>query len=91
MQRPLFTRQIHMHLTPAESLAIGRRASRQCWGVTAGNARHNSSNVRGVTAGKVGRNSSMRNRGSIPLAYENCLCLSDVSIHPYRISLTTFQ
>ena len=55
-----------MHLTPAggareqrvRSLAIGRRASEQCWGVTAGKARHNSSNVRGVTAGKVGRNSS---------------------------------
>ena len=49
-----------MHLRPAggpherrvRSLAIGRRASKQCWGVTAGNAMHNSSNVRGVTAGK---------------------------------------
>ena len=43
------------------SLAIGRRASQQCWGVTAGKARHNSSNVRGVTAGKVGHNSSKCN------------------------------
>ena len=28
-------------------------ASQQCWGVTAGQARHNSSNVGGVTAGQV--------------------------------------
>ena len=41
------------------SLAIGRRASKQCWGVTAGKAMHNSSSVRGVTAGKMGRNSSI--------------------------------
>ena len=55
-----------MHLTPAggpyerlvRSLAIGWRASQQCWDVIAGNARHNSSNVWGVTAGKVGHNSS---------------------------------
>ena len=40
-----------MHLTPAggpherrvRSIAIGRRASKQWWGVTAGKARHNSS------------------------------------------------
>ena len=58
-----------MHLTPAggtherrvRSLAIGRWASQQCWSVTAGKVRHNSSNVRGVTAGKVGRNSSIYN------------------------------
>ena len=58
-----------MHLPPAggaherrvRSLAIGRRASQQCWGVTAGKASHNSSNVRGVTAGKVGHNSSKCN------------------------------
>ena len=37
------------------------RASQQCWGVTAGKARHNSSNVRGVTAGKMGRNASIYN------------------------------
>ena len=43
----------------ARSLAIGRWASQQCWGVTAGKVSHNSSNVRGVTAGKVGRNSSI--------------------------------
>ena len=68
-QRPLFTRRAHMHLTTAggpherrvRSLAIGRRASQQCWGVTAGKARHNSSNVRGVTAGKMGHNSSRAN------------------------------
>ena len=49
-----------MRLTPAggphvrhvRSFAIGWRASKQCWGVTAGKPRHNSSNVRGVTAGK---------------------------------------
>ena len=41
------------------SLAIGRRASPQCWGVTAGKARYNSSSGRGVTAGKVGHNSSL--------------------------------
>ena len=59
-QRPLFTRRVHMHLTPAggpqerhvRSFAIGWRASKQCWGVTAGKPRHNSSNVRGDTAGK---------------------------------------
>ena len=45
----------------ARSLAIGRRASKQCWGVTAGKARHNSSNVRGVTAGKMGHNSRSSN------------------------------
>ena len=39
------------------SLVISRWASQQCWGVTAGKARHNSSNVRGVTAGKVRHNS----------------------------------
>ena len=63
-----------MHLTPAggtrewrvRSLAIDRRASQQCCGVTAGNARHNSSNVRGVTAGKVRRNSSNDNRSKPP-------------------------
>ena len=56
-----------MHLIPAggarerhvRSLAIGRRESLQCWGVSEGKARHNSSNVRGVTAGKVGRNCSI--------------------------------
>ena len=50
-----------MHLTPAggpherrvRSLVIGRRASQQRWGVTAGKARHTSSNVRCVSAGKV--------------------------------------
>ena len=47
------------------SLAIGRRASQQCWGVTAGKARHNSSNVRGVTTGKVGRSSSDPNHNII--------------------------
>ena len=35
------------------SHAIGRWASQQCWGVTAGKATQNSSNVRGVTAGKM--------------------------------------
>ena len=55
-----------MHLTPEGGhheriLAIGLRASQQCWGVTAGKARHHSSNVRGVTAGEVGRNSSVIN------------------------------
>ena len=40
------------------SFAIGWRASKQCWGVTAGKPRHNSSNVRDVTAGKIGCNSS---------------------------------
>ena len=58
-----------MHLRPAggpheqrvRSLAIGWRASQQCWGVTAGNASHNASNARGVTAGKMGRNSSEYN------------------------------
>ena len=40
------------------SLAIVQRASKQCWGVTAGNERHNFSHVRGVTAGKMGHNSS---------------------------------
>ena len=58
-----------MHLTPAggaherrmRSLAIGWWASQQCWGVTAGKARHNSSIVRGVTAGKVRHNSSNNN------------------------------
>ena len=58
-----------MHLTPAGgtrerrmlSLAIGRRASQQCWGVTARKARHNSSNVRGVTAGQVRHNYSRVN------------------------------
>ena len=58
-----------MHLTPAggpherhvRSFAIGWQASKQCWGVTAGKPRHNSSNVRGVTAGKMGRNSSKTN------------------------------
>ena len=77
MQRPLFTCRVHMHLTPAggaserrmRSLAIGRRVSQQCWGVTAGKARHNSSNVRGVTAGKVGCNSSYYNY-EIPLTSE---------------------
>ena len=70
MQQPLFTRRVHMHITPAggpheqrvRSLAIGRRASQQCCGVTAGKDRHNSSNVRGVTAGKVRHNSSSYNR-----------------------------
>ena len=60
-----------MHLTPAggalrlvggRRLAIGRQASQQCWGVTAGKASHNSSNVRGVTASKLGRNSSTDNQ-----------------------------
>ena len=46
-------------------IRIGRRASQQCWGVTAGNARHNSSNVRGVKAGKMGRNSSGYNSTSM--------------------------
>ena len=55
-----------MHVTPAggpheRSFAIGWRASKQCWGVTAGNPRHNSSNVRDVTAGNMGRNSSGNN------------------------------
>ena len=49
------------------SLAIGRRASQQFWDVTAGKARHNSSNVRGVTAGKLGHNSSSSNRQSANL------------------------
>ena len=43
------------------SFSIGWRPSKQCWGVTAGKPRHNSSNVRGVTAGKMGRNSSSVN------------------------------
>ena len=57
-----------MHLTPVggahewrvRSLAIGRGASQQCWGVTAGKARHNSitGNVRGVTVAKVRHNFS---------------------------------
>ena len=63
-----------MHLTPAglareRSLAIGRRASQQCWGVTAGKARHSSTNVRGVTAGKMGRNSSNNNDKNDDLNY----------------------
>ena len=37
--------------------------SQQCWGVTAGKAKHSSSIVRGVTAGKMGRNSSNSNPG----------------------------
>ena len=41
------------------SLAIGRRASQQFWGVTAGKGSHNASNARGITAGKMGRNSSV--------------------------------
>ena len=45
----------------ARSLVIGRRASQQCGGITAGKARHNSSNVRGATAGKVRHNSSNNN------------------------------
>ena len=36
--------------------------SQQCWGVTAGQAPHNSSNVGVVTAGQVGHNSSYTNR-----------------------------
>ena len=64
-----------MHLTPrsrvrnGRSLAIGRRSSQQCWGVTAGKASHNSCNVRGVTAGKVGRNSSEGNELSTIYRY----------------------
>ena len=62
-----------MHLTPEggarerrdRSLAICRRASQQCGGVTAGKARHNSSNVRGVTADKVVRNSSVHNKQKV--------------------------
>ena len=45
------------HERRVRSFAIGWRASKQCWGVTAGKARHNSSNVRGVTGGKMGHNS----------------------------------
>ena len=44
------------------SVAIGRRvhkASKQCWGVTAGQAPHNSSNVGVVTTGQVGHNASV--------------------------------
>ena len=36
-------------------------ASKQLWGVTAGQPRHNSSNVGGGTAGQVGHNSSIIN------------------------------
>ena len=62
-----------MHLTLAggarewlvRSLAIGRWASRQCRGVTAGKARHNSSIVRGVTAGKEAHNSSNDNNNKL--------------------------
>ena len=43
---------------------ISRWASQQCWGVTAGKARHKSSNVTGVTAGKVRHNSSECNGGA---------------------------
>ena len=51
------------------SLAIGRWASQQCWGVTAGKAGHNTCNVRGVTAGKVGCNSSEGNELSTIYRY----------------------
>ena len=56
-----------MHLTPATPTRAepcdwsegAPRSSQQCWGVTAGKARHNSSNVKGVTADKVRHNSSI--------------------------------
>ena len=43
------------------SVAIGRRGVIIMWGVTAGKARHNTSNARAVTVGKMGRNSSINN------------------------------
>ena len=49
-QRPLFTRRVHMHLTPAVV------ASGACGALRLVGGHHN--NVRGVTAGKVGHNSS---------------------------------
>ena len=47
------------------SLAIGRQASPQCRGVTAGKTRRNTRNVRGVTEGKMGHNSSVLNHQMI--------------------------
>ena len=41
-------------------------APQHCWGVTAGQARDNSSNVEGVTAGHVGHNSSFNKDGMPP-------------------------
>ena len=78
-----------MQLTPAggarerrmPSLTIGRRASQQCWGVTAGKPRHNSINVRGVTAGKVRRNSSINNH-----VITSLVCLFQSSVHNQTIT-----
>ena len=39
----------------------GAQRHNSVWGLTAGNAKHNSSNVRGVTANKLGHNSSSSN------------------------------
>ena len=55
-----------MPLTPAggargrrvRSLAIGRRESQHCRGITAAKATHNASNVRVVTVSKMAHNSS---------------------------------
>ena len=64
------------------SLAIGWRASQQFWDVTAGKARHNSSNVRGVTAGKLGHNSSSSNRQSANLnSYINQLTVGLTAVY----------
>ena len=53
-------------------------ASQQCWGVTAGQARHNASNVGGVTAGQMGHNSSIYNIVKVKyLGHIICNDLSD--------------
>ena len=56
-----------MWLTHAATVVVGTDWTLHPWrhnivgGVTAGQARHNSSNVGGVTAGQVGHNSSLHN------------------------------
>ena len=54
---------MNMWLTDASGrwLDFAPMASQQWWGVTAGQVRHNSSNVGGVTAGQVRHNSSVYN------------------------------
>ena len=70
---------MNMWITDAAMVVVGAGWTLHPWrhnnvgGVTAGQARQNSSNVGGVTAGQVGHNSSfnneMRDQGSIWRTY----------------------
>ena len=58
------------------------------WGVTAGKASHNASNVRGVTAGKMGRSCVLESENAMPCTWGMYTALN-ISTGP--LALHTFQ